>query len=166
MRVQQQTAPVGRADLQMQSFNGRDDNRNLKINGRSVLVIACSLLLFLVVFYIYVRRLCRYRGTVVDDGEEEDRTVITEQQQQRPIGIDKVSFESLPVRIHVMVEIGNDETATQCSICLSGLEEGDELKVIPVCKHGFHPECIEKWFKYHPSCPLCRVSLVSTVPTQ
>lgn len=44
----------------------------------------------------------------------------------------------------------------ECSICLSEFEEKEFVKVIPFCKHGFHPTCIDTWLSSHVSCPLCR----------
>ncbi|XP_010538882.1 PREDICTED: RING-H2 finger protein ATL79-like [Tarenaya hassleriana] len=44
----------------------------------------------------------------------------------------------------------------ECTICLSKFEEGEEVKVLPRCNHGFHVRCIEQWLSSHLSCPVCR----------
>ncbi|URE40080.1 RING-H2 finger protein [Musa troglodytarum] len=38
--------------------------------------------------------------------------------------------------------------------------EGDKIKVLPGCDHGFHPECVDEWLRARANCPLCRASLV------
>lgn len=43
-----------------------------------------------------------------------------------------------------------------CAICLGEFEEGEWLKRLPNCNHGFHVSCIGTWFQFHSSCPLCR----------
>ena len=32
-----------------------------------------------------------------------------------------------------------------CSICLTDFESGNKVKVLPVCGHTFHGECLEQW---------------------
>ncbi|KAF1867748.1 hypothetical protein Lal_00050181 [Lupinus albus] len=44
----------------------------------------------------------------------------------------------------------------ECSVCLSDLEEGEEVKKLPRCKHSFHLQCIDMWLHSHHDCPLCR----------
>ncbi|GKA93353.1 RING-H2 finger protein ATL8-like protein [Tanacetum coccineum] len=43
-----------------------------------------------------------------------------------------------------------------CAICLTEFEDGDEIRVLPTCKHVFHVTCIDTWFGSHSSCPSCR----------
>ena len=31
-----------------------------------------------------------------------------------------------------------------------------DVKVIPFCKHVFHPNCLDKWLSAHVTCPVCR----------
>jgi|LauGreDrversion2_3_1035106.scaffolds.fasta_scaffold41795_1 hypothetical protein len=40
-----------------------------------------------------------------------------------------------------------------CSICLDCV---DTKKKTLSCQHTFHEGCIDTWFKYKTSCPLCR----------
>ncbi|KAL0340977.1 UNVERIFIED_CONTAM: putative RING-H2 finger protein ATL21A [Sesamum radiatum] len=45
-----------------------------------------------------------------------------------------------------------------CSICLSEYMPKETLRSIPECQHCFHAECIDKWLRMNPSCPICRNS--------
>ncbi|KAF8405582.1 hypothetical protein HHK36_010489 [Tetracentron sinense] len=49
-----------------------------------------------------------------------------------------------------------------CAICLTEFVDGDEIRVLPQCGHGFHVSCIDTWFGSHSSCPSCRQILVVT----
>lgn len=49
-----------------------------------------------------------------------------------------------------------------CAICLSEFLEGDGIRVLGRCNHGFHVHCIEKWLSSHSSCPTCRRSCLAS----
>lgn len=51
-------------------------------------------------------------------------------------------------------------TSTDCVICLTEYANGDEIRVLPQCGHGFHVDCIDMWLSSHSSCPSCRQVLV------
>lgn len=46
----------------------------------------------------------------------------------------------------------------ECAICLTEFEEGEEIRVLERCRHGFHGACIERWLRSRLSCPNCRSS--------
>lgn len=44
-----------------------------------------------------------------------------------------------------------------CSICMELLNYNNyQIQILNQCKHRFHSDCIEKWFKEKPCCPCCR----------
>ncbi|KAJ6293349.1 hypothetical protein OIU78_025352 [Salix suchowensis] len=49
-----------------------------------------------------------------------------------------------------------------CAICLSEFEEGEGIRVLGRCNHGFHVHCVEKWLSSHSSCPTCRRSCLAS----
>ena len=51
-----------------------------------------------------------------------------------------------------------DTTNKSCIICF---EEYDKQSLIYKlnCKHVFHKECLDTWFKNKPTCPLCRLKI-------
>ncbi|KAI8018756.1 RING-H2 finger protein ATL8 [Camellia lanceoleosa] len=50
----------------------------------------------------------------------------------------------------------------ECAICLEKYADGDEIRVLPQCGHGFHVTCIDTWLGSHSSCPSCRQIFVVT----
>ena len=48
-----------------------------------------------------------------------------------------------------------------CSICLEKyFDEEDLKKVVSLkCKHLFHKECIDTWFRINKNCPMCKCDL-------
>jgi E3 ubiquitin-protein ligase ATL10/75/76/77/78 len=49
-----------------------------------------------------------------------------------------------------------------CAICLSEFVEGEGIRVLGRCNHGFHVHCVEKWLASHSSCPTCRCSCLAS----
>lgn len=47
----------------------------------------------------------------------------------------------------------------ECAICLSEFVEDDLLRLLTVCYHVFHQECIDLWLESHKTCPVCRRDL-------
>ncbi|KAL0909774.1 hypothetical protein M5K25_020671 [Dendrobium thyrsiflorum] len=45
---------------------------------------------------------------------------------------------------------------SECAICLAEIEPGDRIRLLPVCRHGFHVRCIDQWLLTRPTCPRCR----------
>ncbi|PKU80387.1 RING-H2 finger protein ATL78-like [Dendrobium catenatum] len=45
---------------------------------------------------------------------------------------------------------------SECAICLAEIEPGDRIRLLPLCRHGFHVPCIDQWLLTRPTCPRCR----------
>lgn len=43
-----------------------------------------------------------------------------------------------------------------CAICLDSFREGESCRKIPICKHLFHSNCVDRWIGKKPTCPVCR----------
>ncbi|KAJ4811984.1 RING-H2 finger protein ATL79 [Rhynchospora pubera] len=46
----------------------------------------------------------------------------------------------------------------ECAICLSEFLEGERVRVLPNCGHGFHAICVEEWIVTRSNCPTCRTT--------
>ncbi|WVZ79939.1 hypothetical protein U9M48_027461 [Paspalum notatum var. saurae] len=51
---------------------------------------------------------------------------------------------------------GGGEEAPTCSVCLGVFQVGETVRLLPVCLHLFHVECIDPWLDAHSTCPICR----------
>lgn len=77
-------------------------------------------------------------------------------------GLRKSALRQIPVAIY---RSGINIPATECPICLDKFEDGEKVRVLPKCKHGFHVRCIDAWLVSHSSCPTCRQSLLEQPPS-
>jgi hypothetical protein len=55
--------------------------------------------------------------------------------------------------------------SSECVVCLSGLEEGEDVRVLPRCGHSFHEACIDAWVWTSPTCPSCRAVIFAESPS-
>ncbi|XP_057767217.1 RING-H2 finger protein ATL56-like [Salvia miltiorrhiza] len=52
--------------------------------------------------------------------------------------------------------LADSPQASDCAICLDSFREGDNCRKIPICKHLFHSNCVDRWIGRKPNCPVCR----------
>eukprot|EP00250_Pteridium_aquilinum_P031285 c43362_g1_i1 orf=334-879(+) len=68
-------------------------------------------------------------------------------------------LQALPVTVHDPNDMNLVDT--ECPVCLCEFKGGQELRLLPVCKHVYHRNCLDRWLDHqHTTCPLCRSSLV------
>lgn len=116
------------------------------------------MLMFVIFLYLYARRrLHRARRRVMTNqilvlGSS---TAAAQAQPEQPkTGLDPAVIDALPVFVYR--SLGGEGAGVECSVCLSGLEDGEAARVLPNCNHAFHKECIDMWLHSHSSCPVCR----------
>ncbi|KAK7386894.1 hypothetical protein VNO78_27253 [Psophocarpus tetragonolobus] len=72
-------------------------------------------------------------------------------------GLDQAFIDALPVFLYKEI-IGLKEPF-DCAVCLCQFSEQDMLRLLPLCNHAFHIDCIDTWLLSNSTCPLCRGSL-------
>lgn len=88
------------------------------------------------------------------------------QQNEPKLGLDPTVIAQLPsftyqrasLREHDkgMGPSAESDSTPECSICLNSIEEGQQVRLLPNCRHLFHQECIDMWLSTNASCPVCR----------
>ncbi|VVB09822.1 unnamed protein product [Arabis nemorensis] len=77
-------------------------------------------------------------------------------------GLDDAVVESFPVFSYSSVKeskIGSGDL--ECAICLNELEDRETVRLLPICNHLFHIDCIDAWLYSHATCPVCRSDLTA-----
>ncbi|GAB4839829.1 hypothetical protein Ancab_020539 [Ancistrocladus abbreviatus] len=72
-------------------------------------------------------------------------------------GLDQAFIDALPVFQYK--EIMGLKEPFDCAVCLCEFTEQDKLRLLPLCSHAFHIDCIDTWLLSNSTCPLCRGAL-------
>ncbi|KAL6853737.1 hypothetical protein ACP4OV_019766 [Aristida adscensionis] len=156
---------------------GDVDDGNFAVRGRGVPLLV-AILLVLVCFVtvcLYLRWACHRRATALPTYSASSSSSSSSAGPGAAgylvAGLDDAAVAALPVAPY-RAGGGGDAAARECgggggggggggcSICLGEFAEGDKVRALPRCGHGFHPECVDPWLRARASCPLCRASLL------
>jgi hypothetical protein len=69
-------------------------------------------------------------------------------------GIKRRTLRSFPVEVYGAG--GGEDIDDVCAICLGEFVDGEKVRVLPRCGHGFHVRCVDAWLVSHGSCPTCQ----------
>ncbi|OMP02300.1 Zinc finger, RING-type [Corchorus olitorius] len=90
------------------------------------------------------------------------QTPVSVRQQDSTTGLKKSALSRIPVIAYGSSGSGGlNLTGTDCPICLGEFAQGDKVRILPNCSHGFHAKCIDIWLLSNSSCPLCRQALLA-----
>uniref|UniRef100_A0A0E0JQE2 RING-type domain-containing protein n=1 Tax=Oryza punctata TaxID=4537 RepID=A0A0E0JQE2_ORYPU len=84
-------------------------------------------------------------------------------------GLKKRALRSIPIEVYGGGgggEGGGPAVAEVCAICLGEFADGEKVRVLPRCGHGFHVRCVDTWLVSHDSCPTCRGSVLHGATTK
>ncbi|KAL5795128.1 hypothetical protein ACOSP7_003722 [Xanthoceras sorbifolium] len=75
-----------------------------------------------------------------------------------PTSSSSVVVDSLPLFSYSSVKRRSSASGDggDCAVCLSKFEPQDQLRLLPLCCHAFHANCIDTWLEANLTCPLCR----------
>lgn len=135
--------------------NGTRGTYSNEANFDSNMVIILAALLCALIFALGLNSIvrCALRCSRRFSSETPDETAA----RLAVTGLKKSILRRIPI---VIYGTGPNIAATDCPICLGEFMDGQKVRLLPKCKHGFHARCIDTWFLSHSSCPTCRHSLL------
>ncbi|CAD6252227.1 unnamed protein product [Miscanthus lutarioriparius] len=116
--------------------------------------LALALALNAAVRYLLGRSRRARRGRAGPSSGQRDSDATRISDPEKP----PVEAPPLPTLVYSAAGTKLAGAAAECAICLAEFADGDAVRVMPACRHGFHARCIECWLAggRHSSCPTCR----------
>ncbi|XP_058208619.1 RING-H2 finger protein ATL40-like [Rhododendron vialii] len=135
---------------------------NLNSKVMLTAVVSLSMVVVIVtVLHLYarfvLRRQARRRATML-----QLRLAVAQAQaatEPPTSGLNPAVIASLPIFAFKQTGHSDDTSGggtTECAVCLSFLEDGEMVRILPNCKHTFHVDCVDKWLTSQSTCPICR----------
>ncbi|OWM71554.1 probable E3 ubiquitin-protein ligase ATL44 [Punica granatum] len=73
------------------------------------------------------------------------------------MSMSKDDVEKLPCFDFISKEASSaNGSPLNCAVCLESFKVGERCRLLPICSHSFHAECVDAWLLKRPSCPICR----------
>lgn len=125
-------------------------------------LVALNVFLVLIVFVYFWRFFSRAR--IGGDG---DASSVASSPPASPKAQDRRDVEraitALPVFVH---STSVAAAVAECAICIAEFADGEEGRLLPRCGHRFHTRCVDTWFRFHATCPLCRATVLHDADAQ
>ncbi|XP_062233409.1 RING-H2 finger protein ATL3-like [Phragmites australis] len=123
-------------------------------------LLAAVIFLFMVVVFVFLLYLYakRYLGAnpLLAPSTPSSRFLFVDASPIPSRGLPASVLQSLPISVYGGAAADGGKEALECAVCLSEVADGEKVRALPKCGHGFHVECIDMWFHSHDTCPLCR----------
>ncbi|KAL4387211.1 hypothetical protein GQ457_09G011740 [Hibiscus cannabinus] len=116
-------------------------------------VTVLSVLLCIVIFSLRLNSIIRCASSCPSLAASESEAYIPAQTVNN--GIKRKALMPFPT-VNYSTDLILSGLGSDCAICLSDFTHGDRVRILPMCNHGFHVQCIDKWLSSHSSCPKCR----------
>ncbi|XP_038897361.1 RING-H2 finger protein ATL60-like [Benincasa hispida] len=131
----------------------------MELTGKIMLaaiLILCLVIAFVLILQLYSRWFLSHIHQSSPDSAANHESPVSSTLHK---GLDSALLQSIPV---VVFSPADFEEGLECAVCLSELSEGEKARLLPICNHGFHVDCIDMWFKSNSTCPLCRNPVIPT----
>ncbi|KAF5460446.1 hypothetical protein F2P56_020310 [Juglans regia] len=158
---------TSRCEAHACSWQPYSNSRDFEENATIVLLLLLCFLVFALALNAAIR--CFLRGGRSHPPPDSSPPQNEQQQHhQRKTSMQKDAVDDpLVAAPTVVFSVGMNLAGAEaeCAICLSEFVEGEGIRVLVRCKHGFHAQCIEEWLSSRSSCPTCRSSCLPSPPS-
>lgn len=127
---------------------------NKRFLGVAIQVVIMGIIISVVLLFVALGFLILLHVCIIGRASRrEDRGTVVERDSR---SMSKDEVEKLPCYHYAAKE--NGSSPVNCAVCLESLSTGDKCRLLPMCNHSFHAQCVDTWLLKTPICPICRSS--------
>lgn len=163
--------PLSPSSFHRESTSPSSSSSGTRISPAVLFIIVILAVLFFIsgLLHLLVRFLVKHPSSSASNSQSNARypteisgsDALQRQLQQlfhlHDSGLDQAFIDALPVFQYK--EIVGLKEPFDCAVCLCEFSEKDKLRLLPMCSHAFHINCIDTWLLSNSTCPLCRDTL-------
>lgn len=163
--------PLSPSSFHRESTSPSSSSSGTRISPAVLFIIVILAVLFFIsgLLHLLVRFLVKHPSSSASNSQSNARypteisgsDALQRQLQQlfhlHDSGLDQAFIDALPVFQYK--EIVGLKEPFDCAVCLCEFSEKDKLRLLPMCSHAFHINCIDTWLLSNSTCPLCRGTL-------
>ncbi|KAJ7524440.1 hypothetical protein O6H91_17G006200 [Diphasiastrum complanatum] len=130
---------------------------------RVTMIVVGSLLILLFCIQVRWDSILRwFLGDVYSDSDEHMRRPQESQrhEDEKPAVVNMMPVIQYDKNASHSPQVEWQRLCSECMICLSDFQDGEMVRLLPICGHLFHVQCVDVWLHLHTSCPACRHSTV------
>ncbi|XP_011071069.1 RING-H2 finger protein ATL46-like isoform X1 [Sesamum indicum] len=129
-----------------------------------IIVVLAVVFFIAAILHLLIRFLLKQRSAQSHNYPEMSTSGAFQRQLQQLFhlhdsGLDQAYIDALPVFLYK--DIMGLKEPFDCAVCLCEFSEQDKLRLLPLCSHAFHIDCIDTWLLSNSTCPLCRGVILS-----
>lgn len=122
-----------------------------------VAVVIVAFVAFVLVFFLYLHsKRCRGAAPALLRARSRHRAAAAA--PPPGCGLPAAAIKTLPC---APFRSSDFEQGLECTVCLSDVSDGEEVRLLPRCGHGFHAGCVDAWLLSHSTCPVCRTPVIA-----
>ncbi|XP_008806333.1 RING-H2 finger protein ATL14-like [Phoenix dactylifera] len=128
-----------------------------RLLGIATQVMLIAIIISIALFFIAISVLVVLHVRIV--GRAFQRWFLTISREERggaSNGLSPDELEKLPCYDFDAAGEKEGGGSVDCAVCLESFQVGERCRLLPLCKHSFHAQCVDSWLLTTPICPICR----------
>ncbi|XP_047326439.1 RING-H2 finger protein ATL39-like [Impatiens glandulifera] len=127
----------------------------------SLVLLILGICILIIIHIIIVGRVFRGDSDIISSSETAAHRTNNRRRRRPSMAIDDIKkLPSFEFKLEEEEENGAAINGLmECAVCLETFKMLEICRLLPLCKHMFHLQCIDLWLAKTAACPICRTDV-------